>query len=89
MARNTERVEARFKPEVKYLADRAASVSGITLTAYLTKLVQEDAPKTLKSYVDIKLTNQQFDDFMAICDTEQELSQEIKEARNLLDKEGF
>ena len=89
MASKTERVEARFLPEIKHLAERAALVSGVTLTDYLARLVREDAPKTLKSHTEIQLTNQQFDDFLAICDAEQEPSQAIKDAAKRLDEEGF
>ncbi|MFT4927856.1 MAG: hypothetical protein ACI8WB_003970 [Phenylobacterium sp.] len=89
MSSKTERIEARFLPEIKQLAERAALVSGITLTDYLARLVREDAPKTLKSYTEIQLTNQQFDDFIAICDTEQTPSKEILDAAKRLDTEGF
>ncbi len=89
MLRKKERVEARFMPEIKQLAERAAMASGVTLTEYLVRLVQEDAPKTLKSYSEIQLTNQQFDNFIAICDREHEPSKAIIDAANRLDKEGF
>ncbi len=89
MNRKTERVEARFMPEIKHLAERAALVSGVTLTDYLARLVREDAPKTLKYYTEIQLTNEQFDNFMAICDAEHEPSQAIKDAAKRLDEEGF
>jgi len=85
----TERVEARFIPEIKQLAERAALVSGVTLTDYLVRLVREDAPKTLKSYSEIQLTNQRFDNFMAICEAEHEPSPAIKDAAKRLDEEGF
>jgi len=89
MANKTERVEARFVPEIKQLAERAALVSGVTLTDYLVRLVREDAPKTLKSYSEIQLTNQQFDNFMAICEAEHDPSQAIIDAAKCLDDEGF
>ena len=60
-----------------------------TLTDYLAQLVREDAPKTLKRYCEIQLTNQQFDNFRAICEAEHEPSQAIKEAAKRLDDEGF
>lgn len=89
MAAKTERIEARFLPEIKLLAERAALVSGVTLTDYLARLVREDAPKTLKAYADIQLTNQQFDDFIKICESEQAPSDAILDAAQRLDKEGF
>lgn len=89
MAIKTERIEARFLPEIKHLAERAALASGITLTDYLAKLVREDAPKTLKIYAEIQLTNQQFDNFITVCESEQKPSRQILDAAKRLDKEGF
>ena len=91
MANKTERVEARFQPEIKQLAERAAIVSGISLTDYLAKLVREDAPKTLKSYSEIQLTNQQFDNFLSVCESEGEYEPglAIKKAAKRLDEDGF
>lgn len=89
MASKTERVEARFMPDVKLLAERAAVASGVSLTDYLAKLVREDAPKTLKAHTEIQLTNQQFDHFIKICEAEHEPGQVIKNAARRLDEEGF
>lgn len=86
---NYERLEAKIQPEIKRLAERAALVSGVTLTDYLIKLIQEDAPKTLKAHTEIKLTNAEFDKFLSICDSDRELSKELKAAAKLLDDEGF
>ena len=84
-----ERLEAKIQPETKRLAERAALVSGVTLTDYLIKLIQEDAPKTLKAHTEIKLTNDQFDKFLSVCNSDRELSNELKTAAKLLDDEGF
>lgn len=89
MATKTERVEARFIPEIKLLAERAALASGETLTDYLARLVKEDAPKTLQAFSDIQLTNRQFDDFISICESEQQPSEAILAAAKRLDEEGF
>lgn len=89
MSAKTERIEARFLPEIKQLAERAALISGVTLTDYLAKLVTENAPKTLKAYSEIKLTNDQFDQFIAICDSSPKPSKEILNAAKRLDEEGF
>jgi len=89
MATKTERIEARFVPEIKSLAERAALASGVTLTDYLAKLVREDAPKTLKTYAEMQLTNQQFDHFLTICEAEQAPSEAILDAANHFDNEGF
>lgn len=89
MTAKTERVEARFLPEIKQLAERAALANGITLTDYLAKLVREDAPKTLSAYSEIQLTNQQFDQFMQVCQATQKPSKAILDAAKRLDEEGF
>lgn len=89
MVIKTERIEARFLPDVKLLAERAAVATGVSLTDYLAKLVREDAPKALKEHTEIQLTNQQFDHFIEICEAECEPSQVIRNAARRLDEEGF
>lgn len=89
MTTKTERIEAIFLPEVKRSAERAALATGLTLTEYLSKLVQENAPKTFNAYHEIVLTNQQFANFLATCEVIQPPSKKIKQAAALLDKEGF
>lgn len=84
-----ERLEAKIQPETKRLAERAALIKKMTLTDYLVSLIQSDAPKTLKAYQDLTLANQQFDHFSEICNSKRPLSQEMKRAIDLLDKEGF
>jgi len=84
-----ERLEAKLSPETKRLAERAALACEISLTDYLVKLIKEDAPKTLKAYTEIKLANEQFDNFLTLCESTREPSKEIKDAANLLDNEGF
>lgn len=89
MSTKTERVEARFMPEVKQLAERAALASGMTLTDYLAHLVCEDAPKTLQTHTEIQLANEQFDAFLKVCEQDMEPSERITEAAKRLDNEGF
>lgn len=84
-----ERLEAKLSPETKRLAERAALVCEISLTDYLVKLIKEDAPKTLKTHTEIKLTNEQFDNFLVLCESTRQPSKEIKDAAKLLDEEGF
>jgi uncharacterized protein (DUF1778 family) len=89
MASKTERIEARFPSELKVLAERAALISGITLTDYLANLVRADAPKRLKSQNEIVLVNQQFDSFIKACETAPTPSKKLVETANRLDSEGF
>jgi uncharacterized protein (DUF1778 family) len=89
MAVKTERIEARFPAELKVLAERAALASGHTLTDYLASLVRRDAPKRLKAQNEIKLANEQFDDFITACEKAAEPSKAILNAARKLDQEGF
>ena len=84
-----ERIEARFPASTKRLAERAAQINGTTLTEYLAKLVLDDAPNVLKRHNEIKLTTQQYDNFIRVCSSDKQLSKEIKQAAQLLDEEGF
>ena len=86
---NYERLEAKISPETKKLAERAALVKEMTLTDYLVSLIKTDAPKTLKAQTEISLTNEQFDNFLVICNSDRRPSKKIKEAADLLDKKGF
>ena len=88
-APKSQRVEARFSPEVKQLAERAASVSGFSLTDYLTNLVRNDAPGRLKKHEEVALSNERFDRFIAACEAVAEPSQKLKAAARKLDEEGL
>lgn len=89
MATKTERVEARFSPAIKALAERAALASGYSLTDYLANLVQQDAPKRLRAKSEIELSNQQFDHFIKVCEEASVPSKQILDAAKKLDQEGF
>ena len=89
MGIKTERIEARFSPELKALAERAALANGQTLTDYLATLVKTDAPNRLKAASDISLTNQQFDAFITACDNTAAPSKKLLDAAQKLDSEGF
>lgn len=89
MANKTERIEARFPADLKALAERAALASGYTLTDYLANLVRNDAPKRLKAQSEIALTNEQFDQFIKVCEAAPAPSRKILDAARKLDEEGF
>lgn len=89
MSTKTERLEARFPADTKALAERAALASGYTLTDYLVRLVLADAPKRLKAQQEIQLTNEHFDNFLAICEQAAAPSDKILETAKKLDQEGF
>ncbi len=89
MTVKSERVEARFPADLKRLAERAAVVSGVTLTDYLVNLVRNDAPKRLKAQAEMDLANAQFDYFVQVCEAAGPLSKKICEVAQKLDQEGF
>ncbi|MBE0448598.1 MAG: DUF1778 domain-containing protein [Actinobacteria bacterium] len=84
-----KRIDIRMDAETRQLAERASAASGRTMTQYLTQLIREDAPKILEEVANIRLTNEQFDNFMRVCSQEEPISDKIREAANRLDKEGF
>jgi uncharacterized protein (DUF1778 family) len=87
----SERIEMRVDPEIKQLAERASVALGCaSMTEYVTNLIRENAPKTLRQQTEMEVTNAQFDRFMAICsDTERRPSERILEAAKRLDTEGY
>jgi len=86
-----ERIEMRVSTDIKQMAERASAALGCaSLTEYITRLISENAPKILQREASIQLTNDQFDNFLAICnDTERKPSSRIKEAAKRLDTEGY
>ena len=89
-ATQRERIDMRVEPTIKQLAERASAARGASVTEYISALIREDAPKVLESEASIKLTNDQFDHFIAVCrDTEQKPSKPILDAAKRLDIEGF
>jgi len=85
-----ERIDMRVDHNVKQLAERASAARGASVTEYISALIREDAPKILENEASIKLTNAQFDHFMAVCnDTEQKPSKRILDAAKRLDAEGY
>jgi uncharacterized protein (DUF1778 family) len=89
MATAIHRIDMRVNEQTKQLAERAAAISGCSITEYLVRLIQQDAPKVLNGETRIALSNEQFDHFMAACEQTKPLSPRLREAARQLDKEGF
>lgn len=87
---NNQRIELRVDPETKQIAERAAAALGCSsLTEYITRLILEKSPQIIKKQIEIKLSNQQFDQFIKACeDSSLKPSPEILAAAKLLDTEG-
>lgn len=86
-----ERIEMRVDNETKRLAERAAAALGCSsLTEFITRLIRDNAPDILKNETTIKLTNEQFEHFLSVCnDSTLKSSEELISAAKRLDKEGY
>ena len=86
-----ERIEIRVDPEIKRLAERAAAALGCaTVTEFITGLIRERAPQILQHQAAIRLTNEQFDQFMALCNNpDYPLNDRLAAAAQKLDNEGY
>lgn len=85
-----DRIDLRVFASTKELAERAAAASGCSsLKEYIVRLIHENAPRTIKEQATIELTNEQFDHFLEACNTQQSVPDRLKQAAQLLDKEGF
>lgn len=85
----SSRIEICVDIETKQLAERAAAASGSSLSEFLVRLIQDKAPQILQEHTNIQLSNQQFDRFIEVCNTQQAVPEHLKQAALLLDKEGF
>ena len=85
-----QRYEMQWDTDTRVLAERAASAGGYAnLKAYITHLIREDAPKVLSQYEQLKMTNQNFERFMAACENPPKPSKKIANAAKRLATEGL
>lgn len=89
MAIAIHRIDMRVNEQTKQLAERAAALSGCSVTEYLVRLIQKDAPKVLNGDTHIALSNEQFDHFMRVCEQGKPLSPRIRDVAERLKNEGF
>ena len=88
---NNQRIEMRVDLETKQMAERASAALGCSsLTEYITRLIRENSPKIIQQQTDIKLSNQQFEHFIELCeDTSLKPSKRLLAAAKRLDDEGL
>lgn len=88
---NNQRIEMRVDLETKQMAERASAALGCSsLTEYITRLIRENSPKIIQQQTDIKLSNQQFEHFIDLCeDTSLKPSKRLLAAAKRLDDEGL
>ena len=89
MATLATRIDMRVNKETKQLAERAATLSGCTVTEYLTRLILKDAPKVIQGKTQFSLNNAQFDQFMEACKNTKAPNQKLLDTAKNLDNEGF
>lgn len=88
---NNQRIEMRVDIETKQMAERASAALGCSsLTEYITRLIRENSPEIIQQQTNIKLSNQQFEHFIELCeDITQEPSKKLLAAARKLDREGY
>lgn len=85
-----ERIEMRVDVETKQLAERAAAALGCaSLTEFMVRLIRDNAPAILQQQSAIQLTAEQFDRFLAVCESEPARYEVLQDAARRLDEEGF
>jgi len=89
MATLATRIDMRVNEQTKQLAERAATLSGCTVTEYLTRLILKDAPKVLQGETQISLSSTQFNHFMEVCKNTKAPTQKLLDAAKSLDNNGF
>jgi len=88
---NNQRIEMRVDLETKQMAERASAALGCSsLTEYITRLIRENSPDIIRQQTDIKLSNQQFEQFIELCeDVTLKPGKKLLAAAKRLDKEGL
>lgn len=65
-----EHIDIQIDSSTKLLAERAAAIYGQDLNAYIYSLIRRNAAKTLSQEQKIILTNQQYDNFLQACSSD-------------------
>jgi len=89
MSSSATRINMRVNEQTKQLAERAAILSGCTVTEYLTRLILNDAPNVLQGKTQISLSSTQFNQFMLACKNTKMPSKKLLDTAKSLDEEGF
>jgi len=86
-----QRLDMRIDLETKQMAERASAALGCSsLTEYITRLIRDNSPSIIQQQTEITLSNQQFDQFISLCEDETiKPSASLLQAARQLDKEGY
>ena len=81
----------RVDLETRQMAERASAALGCSsLTEYITRLIRENSPEIIQQQTDIKLSHQQFEQFIELCeDVTLKPGKKLLTAAKRLDKEGL
>lgn len=71
-----------------YYFDDACSLGYATLTDFFY-LIQNHAPQVLQEHSHIQLSHAQFEQFVEVCKTQNNVPTRLKQATQLLHKENF
>lgn len=91
LSTHNQRLDMRIDLETKQMAERASVALGCSsLTEYITRLIRDNSPSIIQQQTEITLSNQQFDQFITLCEDEAiKPSQSLLDAAQKLDKEGY
>lgn len=65
-----EHIDLQIDHSTKLLAERAAAIYGQDLSTYIYSLIRRNASETLSQEQKIILTNQQYDNFLQACSSD-------------------
>ena len=74
----SSRIDMKIDSDTKLLAERAAAVQGLSLSAYLNSLIRQNAPLILAEQHRIKLTSLYYDRFAKACEQPENWPQSVK-----------
>ncbi len=77
-----ERIDLRTSPEIKELIVRAASTTGMTVSAFLLSAAQERAKQVLAETEMVTLTSRDWDDFAKSLDNSEKPRPKLAAAMN-------
>ena len=87
------RLDMKIDKETKLLAERAAAVTGQSLSSFIYSLIRQNAPQILEEQNKIVLKNRQYDLFIQACSSksaeEWPLSQKLIKAGRDIQQEGI
>lgn len=86
----TARLDMRLDEEIKAQAEKAAALVGSkSLTAYVVKLMAEDATRVIAEHESIAVEDNVFDRFMHACEAARKPNQALQDAAAFTREKGI